>query len=211
MLRRCRRLALAVTALVLLACIPSKASAAIEISPMAGWYVPLNSIQKNSDSGLYLLEAEPAPTFGARLTWLSTSRFGVEVSAMGAFGNHSLLTIQAASRTIFADARVRVRLTGAESPTVVFFTGGVGIVKIKDSLVGLVPESALEFKSVTGGVVGFGLGLPVNEHWSLRLDVEDHFYQADVQSDETFIFPDGARSQNDIVGSLGIVVPIGKR
>lgn len=130
---------------------------------------------------------------------------------MGAFGNHSLLTIQSASRTIFADARLRVRLTGTESPTTVFLTGGVGIVKVTDSLVGLVPEAAFEFKSVTDGVIGFGLGLPVNEHWSLRLDVEDHFYQADVESDESFIFRDGGRSQNDIVASLGIVVPIGRR
>lgn len=211
MLRRFRRFVLAVPAAGLLACTPSLASAAIEISPMVGWYAPLNSIQKNTDVGLYVLEAQPAPAFGARLTWLSTSRFGIEASAMGAFGNHQLLTISAASRTIFADARVRVRLTGADSPTVVFFTGGVGIVKMKDSLVGLVPEAAFSFKSVTSGVAGFGLGLPVNEHWSLRLDIEDHFYQADVQADETFIFRDGGQSQNDVVGSLGIVVPIGRR
>lgn len=211
MLRRCRDFVWAVAAFVLLTCAPPAAFAALDVSPFVGWYLPTNSIQKDALPSLYLLEAESAPAFGARLTWSTSSRLGFEASVAGAFGNHSLLSLQAASRTIFADARVRFRLTAPDSPTAVFLTGGAGLVSMSNSLVGLVPDDAFAFKSVPSGVVGLGVALPVNDHWSMRLDLEDHIYNADVEADESFIFRDGARMQNDLMITLGLVLPIGSR
>jgi hypothetical protein len=196
--------------LVALACAPIPASAAIlEFTPFAGQFSPTSALVI-SDNQSVIVDLQEGPVYGGRLTWWLSPRFGAEALVAVAQGDLDVLDIgthaRLNARNVLTDVRGRVRLNAERTPVSLDLIAGVGMTNLGGGLADALEEVGVESPAVVTFVIGLGGTIPVGEHLKLSVGVESRFHEGSLDPEN--LGASDRRSQNDILVSLGIAVPV---
>jgi hypothetical protein len=136
---------------------------------------------------------------GARLSFWGSGHFGFEVTGGYAPAKISGETInEGNSDLLTASGRLLISLSPMDSKVGFFLAGGPALLTRGSN-----PLNEDRSRTDFGGNVGMGFrfGLGESNSAALRLDFEDYFYNGDFGGGDDF--------QNDLVGSLGLAIPLG--
>lgn len=189
------------------------AAAVVELTPFVGIAHPTKS--EYSDLAVPLIiDLGAGAAYGVRATWWTQPRIGLEASAAGAglpyhlTGGSEIVT----SATLFqADARARIRLNSPSADNHFDLIGGFGLSDLQTPVDAVFKSSGLDLKSRTAWVLGLGTTLGLSPKAGLRVDFEDHIHKTHVEIDKALTtIPSQDRTMNDLMFTVGVVVPLGK-
>jgi hypothetical protein len=216
MQRRNRLSILVLAALVTLAVVaPRIASAAMEITPFMGVLHPLEN-QIDDGAGPFVGQFSSGPAYGARAGWWLNPRFGFDASVTVAATEFGLVGVGGGLVTpgtwYSTDARLRLRLLGADAPMAVDLLGGAGYTTIRYGLKGAFQSIGLDTESTVSWVFGAAGTVPVGSSLGLCIEIADHMHDQNFEADPLTVGIEvDDRTQHDLVVSLGLVVPFGSR
>jgi hypothetical protein len=186
---------------------PSEAAQVrFDFVPYAGLYIPTSKVfdQFLSECSCQVsIKHKTNFILGGRVTLWWPSRVGVE----GTFGySPSGVTLAASgfgskdtsAHVITASAKILVRVSPPGAPTSFHVGGGLGLVGHGGDAYGT--SGMTRF----GGILGAGVAFKAGSLLALRLDAEDHLYNAHFSSGGTS--KSDYKFQNDLVLSVGLAV-----
>jgi hypothetical protein len=178
----------------------------VEIVPYAGAALPLGKLIEQSRASI---AHRPSLAFGGRLdVWLSTS-LGLEVAVGYApSGYHHVDTLGAVVDTsgglFTATGRLRFRFAQAGRLSVHLVAGAGGVTHSGSYIAAVTGKSAL------AGVLGVAVRYRLSRGATLDLGVEDYVYALKLGGFGDLATP-SSKLNNDVLFSLGLVVPLGVR
>jgi hypothetical protein len=203
---------IAVAALIAGAVAPRLSRADFELTPVIGMMNPVNEDALNLVTPL-IIQRTSAVAGGGRLTWWARPRLGIEGSVVVAgaqlqvTGNAFLVS---SGSVTMADARLRLRVTPSTAPVQFDVIGGAGLSRARWGIQHFLESAGLSFRSKTTAVAGIGLTAPVFANAALRFDVEDHIHASHAVVDQTLLPDVRTKQQNDILWTVGVVLPLSK-
>ena len=191
-------------------------AASMEITPFMGVFHPLEN-QIDDGAGPFIGQFSSGAAYGARAGWWFNPRFGFDAGVTVAGTEFALVGVGGALTTpgtwYSTDARLRVRLMGADAPMAVDLLGGAGYTTIRYGLKGALQSVGLDTESTVSWIFGAAGTVPVGSSLGLRIEIEDHMHDQNFETDPStgigIVVDD--RTQHDVVFSVGLVVPFGSR
>lgn len=189
----------------------------IEVTPFVGLYAPTASVIKETASGITVgAKHGTAFLFGGRFTYWTSPTVGLE----GSLGYTSsgvdftvdtsgvtLGTVSLSAHVLLGSARVLFNVGPKGGNTDFHLLAGVGVISHGGDAYDQLGQGSggVSGKTDIGGVVGGSVRFRASEKLKVRIDVEDNLYSAKFSiggSESTSHF------QNDLVVSLGLVIPL---
>lgn len=184
-----------------------------ELTPFLGVVHPTRSEYYDLAVPL-VIDVSSGAAYGLRATWWTMPRLGLEASMAGSgleyhlVGNAELIS---ASTLFQADGRARIRLNGPAATNHFDLIGGVGVSKFQSSVDDVFIRSGLSTKARVAWIAGLGATIPLFANNGLRIDFEDHIHDTHIESTDPAItgIPNQSRTLNDLMFTMGVVVPLG--
>lgn len=181
-----------------------EAQGGFELTPFVGAFVPLSNVMDQNDAQV---KHKPNVVGGARATLRGTGRMrfeGVLAVAAGAVqGTQGSSEPEVEGRVVLASVRAVWGLGAASGASAWHLTTGLGILSR-----GSVAYESLDGATDIGAVIGIGTRTKIGERWSLRVDLEDNISSAEFELNGA---SSGSKLQNDLMLSVGLVIPLGSR
>jgi hypothetical protein len=181
-----------------------EAQGGFELTPFVGAFVPLSNVMDQNGSEV---KHQPNLAGGIRATAGGAGRMrfeGVVAMAGGAVkGTSSGSEPEVEGRVILASVRALWGLGGGSGASMWHLTTGVGILSR-----GAFAYESLDGTTDIGAVLGIGTRARIGETWSLRIDLEDNISSAEFEFGGA---SSGSKLQNDLMLSVGLVIPLGSR
>jgi hypothetical protein len=181
-----------------------EAQGGVELTPFVGAFVPLSNVMDQNDAQV---KHKPNVIGGARATLRGTGRMRLEgvlaVAAGAVQGTQGSSEPEVEGRVVLASVRAVWGLGAASGASGWHLTTGLGILSR-----GSVAYESLDGATDIGAVIGIGTRTKIGERWSLRVDLEDNISSAEFELNGA---SSGSKLQNDLMLSVGLVIPLGNR
>ena len=183
---------------------PLLAQGSFELTPFVGAFVPLSNVM---DQNGVEVKHQPNLAGGLRATTGGAGRMrfeGVVAVAGGAVkGTSGSSEPEVEGRVILASVRALWGLGAGGGAAAWHLTTGVGVLSR-----GAYAYESLDGTTDIGAVVGIGTRARIGDRWSLRIDLEDNISSAEFELGGA---SSGSTLQNDLMLSVGLVIPLGNR
>ncbi len=171
-----------------------------ELTPFAGTYIPISSL---GDEGGTEAKHQPSVALGIRGTFPGAGRVGLEgvigLAAGAVKATSASQEAEVSGRIVMASVRALWALGTPGESRSWHATTGVGV-----SSRGSDAYSPFDGTTDIGGIIGIGMRTRVGR-WALRFDLEDNISSVKLADDAE------AALQNDLMLSVGLVIPLGNR
>lgn len=189
----------------------------LELTPFVGLYLPTANVIEESGGGL-TVRGKHGTTFlfGARLTYWTTPTVGFEAS-LGYTPSKVTFSVDTngvnlgsadtSAHVIVGSARVLFKVGPKSGDTDIHLLAGVGFTSHGGAAYDALGQGSGGISGTTdiGGVVGASVRFKVSSRLKLRVDLEDNLYSAEFNIGGTNT---SSHFQNDLVVSLGLVIPL---
>jgi hypothetical protein len=193
----------ALALLAMLAAAAPSAAQTLEVTPFIGAFLPVaDMLSEDEFSGGHTMGVAG----GARVTWQSGGRLGLSAAAMYAASSFEFIddgnAFDSSARVLTFSGTVRVRLSHASARIQPHIAAGAAIMKRGGDA-----YDDFEWEGATdaGAILGAGVALPVGRRFRMEVEVEDFISSASVSEGS---LTSEARLQNDIVVTVGVIIPV---
>jgi hypothetical protein len=180
------------------------AQGGFELTPFVGAFVPLSDVMDQNDAQV---KHQPNVVGGARATMRGSGRMRFEgvlaVAGGKVTGTQGSSEPEVEGRIILASVRALWSLGAGNGAAAWHLTTGLGILSRGSNA-----YEPLDGTTDIGAVVGIGTRARIGERWSLRVDLEDNISSAEFELGGA---SSGSKLQNDLMLSVGLVIPLGSR